>query len=186
MANHSHAKRESLSGGGHSQLILWHHGHVMKKFNATHFLPYVLKLIRPSIAIIHSLLLTLSACTRVTVLILFVCVCVCVSLTTLEAALIYSDKNGHQWTANGILFIFKKLKFCKLAPSIQKQPSKLTALYCTSYGHAHLPKFKVHFVIIFSRLCALRVSTSVPFIIMEFMSLCIQSRRYSIPLHSPL
>ena len=29
-------------------------------------------------------------------------VCVCVSLTTLEAALIYSAKNEHQWTANGI------------------------------------------------------------------------------------
>ena len=50
-------------------------------------------------------LLTLSACARVTVLILFVCVCV--SLTTLEATLIYSAKNGHQWTANGILFILK-------------------------------------------------------------------------------
>ena len=60
---------------------------------------------------------------RVTVLI-----CLCVSLTTLEAALIYSAKNVHQWTANRILFILKKLKFCKLAPSIQKQLSKLTAL----------------------------------------------------------
>ena len=68
-----------------------------------------------------------------------VCICVCVSLTTLEAALIYSAKNGHQWTANGILFIFK---FCKSAPSIQKQLSKLTALYCTSYGRAHLLKFQ--------------------------------------------
>ena len=106
----------------------------------------------------------------------------CVSLTTLEATLIYSAKNGNQWTANGILFIFKKLKSCKSAHSIQKQLSKLTALYCTSYGHAHLLKFKVHFegtrtqehcsywyecwgygvVIIFSRLCALRVSTSMP------------------------
>ena len=72
-------------------------------------------------------------------------VCLCVSLTTLEAALIYGTKNGHQWTANGIIFIFKKLKFCKSAPSIQKQLSKLTALYHTSYGHAHLLKFKVHF-----------------------------------------
>ena len=26
----------------------------------------------------------------------FVCLCVCVSLTTMEAALIYSAKNGHQ------------------------------------------------------------------------------------------
>ena len=76
---------------------------------------------------------------------LFVCVCVCVSLTTLEATLIYSAKNEHQWTANGILFILKKLKSCKSAPSIQKQLSKLTALYRTSYGHAHLLKFKVHF-----------------------------------------
>ena len=76
---------------------------------------------------------------------LFVCVCVCVSLTTLEATLIYSAKNEHQWTANGILFILKKLKSCKLAPSIQKQLSKLIALYRTSYGHAHLLKFKVHF-----------------------------------------
>ena len=42
----------------------------------------------------------------------------CVSLTTLEAALIYSAKNEHQLTANGILFIFKKLKSCKLAPSM--------------------------------------------------------------------
>ena len=72
-------------------------------------------------------------------------VCVCVSLTTLEATLIYSAKNQHQWTANGILFILKKLKFRKSAPLIQKQPSKLTALYRTSYGHAHLLKFKVHF-----------------------------------------
>ena len=104
----------------------------------------------------------------------------CVSLTTLEATLIYSAKNGNQWTANGILFILKKLKSCKSVPSIQKQLSKLTALYRTSYGHAHLIKFKVYFegtqehcsywyecwgygvVIIFSRLCALRVSTSVP------------------------
>ena len=115
---------------------------------------------------------------------LSVYVCVCVSLTTLEATLIYSAKNEHQWTANGILFILKKLKSCKSAPSIQKQLSKLTALYRTSYGHAHLLKFKVHFkgyfkggtgtlllrhecweygvAIIFSRLCALRVSTSVP------------------------
>ena len=61
----------------------------------------------------------------------YVCVCVCVSLTTLEATLIYSAKNGHQWTANGILFILKKLKFRKSAPLIQKQPSKLTALYRT-------------------------------------------------------
>ena len=61
------------------------------------------------------------------------------------ATLIYSAKNGHQWTANGILFIFKKLKSCKSAPSIQKQLSKLTALYRTSYGHTHLLKFKVHF-----------------------------------------
>ena len=51
--------------------------------------------------------LTLSACARVTVVIVFVCVCMCVSLTTLEATLIYSTKNGHQWTANGILFILK-------------------------------------------------------------------------------
>ena len=77
----------------------------------------------------NSHLLTLSACARVTVLIVFVCVCMCVSLTTLEATLIYSAKNGHQWTANGILFILKKLKSCKSAPSIQKQPSKPTALY---------------------------------------------------------
>ena len=91
-----------------------------------------------------TLSLTLSACARVTVLILFVCVCV--SLTTLEATLIYSAKNEHQWTANGILFILKKLKSCKLAPLIQKQLSKLTAaLYRTSNGHAHLLKFKVHF-----------------------------------------
>ena len=73
-------------------------------------------------------LLTLSACARVTVLIVFVCVCMCVSLTTLEATLIYSANNGYQWTANGILFILKKLKSCKSAPSIQKQLSKLTAL----------------------------------------------------------
>ena len=73
---------------------------------------------------------------------LCVYVCVCVSLTTLEATLIYSAKNGHQWTANGILFILKKLKFRKSAPLIQKQ---LTALYRTSYGHAPLLKFKVHF-----------------------------------------
>ena len=46
---------------------------------------------------------------------------------------------------NGIIFISKKLKSCKSAPSIQKQLSKLTALYRTSYGHAHLLKFKVHF-----------------------------------------
>ena len=74
-----------------------------------------------------------------------VCVCVCVSLTTLEATLIYSAKNGHQWTANGILFILKKLKFRKSAPLFQKQPFKLTALYRTNYGHAQLLKFKVHF-----------------------------------------
>ena len=53
--------------------------------------------------------LTLSACSRVTVLILFVCVCVCVcvcvSLTTLEAT---HAKNGNQRTASGILFILKK------------------------------------------------------------------------------
>ena len=53
--------------------------------------------------------LTLSACARVTVLIcLSVYVCVCVSLMTLEATLIYSAKNEHQWTANGILFYLKK------------------------------------------------------------------------------
>ena len=73
------------------------------------------------------------------------CVCVCVSLSTLEATLIYSANNGHQWTANDILFTLKKMKTCKSAPSIQKQLSKLTALYRTSYGHAHLLKFKVHF-----------------------------------------
>ena len=39
---------------------------------------------------------------------------------------------------NGILFISNP-------PSIQKQLSKLTALYHTRYGHAHLLKFKVHF-----------------------------------------
>ena len=99
-----------------------------------------------------------------------VCACVCVSLTTLEATLIYSTKNGHQWTANGILFILI-LQICSTA----------VALYHTSYGHTHLLKFKVHFkgqvqyrvhecwgygeVITFSRLCALRVSASVPFII---------------------
>ena len=55
--------------------------------------------------------------------------CVCVSLSILEATLIYSANNGHQWTANDILFIFKKMKACKSAPSIQKQLSKLTALY---------------------------------------------------------
>ena len=37
------------------------------------------------------------------------------------------------------------MKTCKSAPSIQKQLSKLIALYRTSYGHAHLLKFKVHF-----------------------------------------
>ena len=55
--------------------------------------------------------------------------CVCVSLSTLEATLIYSANNGYQWTANDNLFIFKKMKTCKSAPSIQKQLSKLTALY---------------------------------------------------------
>ena len=75
----------------------------------------------------------------------FVCLCVCVSLSTLEATLIYSANNGHQWTANDILFTLKKRKTCKSAPSIQKQLSKLIALYRTSYGHAHLLKFKVHF-----------------------------------------
>ena len=69
----------------------------------------------------------------------------CVSLSTLEATLIYSANNGHQWTENDILFILKKMKTCKSAPSIQKQLSKLTALYRTNYGHAHLLKFKVHF-----------------------------------------
>ena len=101
----------------------------------------------PFRAIIECPSLTLSACARVTVLIVFVCVCVCVcvcvSLTTLDATLIYSAKNGHQWTANGILFILKKLKSCKSAPSIQKQLSKLCIR--TSYSHAHLLKFKVHF-----------------------------------------
>ena len=33
-------------------------------------------------------------------------------------------------------FIFKKLKFCKSAPSIQKQLSKLTALYRTKGDRA--------------------------------------------------
>ena len=40
------------------------------------------------------------------------------------------------------------MKTCKSAPSIQKQlsDSKLTACTVrTSYGHAHLLKFKVHF-----------------------------------------
>ena len=60
----------------------------------------------------------------------------CVSLTALEATLIYSAKKRHQWTANGILFIFIKLKSCEWTPSIHKQLSKLTALYHTSYGHA--------------------------------------------------
>ena len=55
-----------------------------------------------------------------------VCLCVCVSLSTLEATLIYSANNGYQWTANDILSIFKKMK---TSPSIQKQLSKLTALY---------------------------------------------------------
>ena len=54
-----------------------------------------------------------------------VCLCVCVSLLTLEATLIYSTNNGYHWTA----FIFNKMKTCKSAPSIQKQLSKLTALY---------------------------------------------------------
>ena len=53
------------------------------------------------------------------------CLSVCVSLSTLEASLIYSAKNGHQWTANDILFIQKKLKSCKSAPSIHKQQSML-------------------------------------------------------------
>ena len=60
---------------------------------------------------------------------------------TLEATLICSAKNGNQWTENGLLFILKKLKSCKSAPLIQKQLSKLTALYRTGYGHAHLLKF---------------------------------------------
>ena len=67
-------------------------------------------------------LLTLSACARVTVVI---CLSVCVSLSTLEASLIYSAKNWHQWTANGILFIKNPLKSCKSAPSIWKQQSML-------------------------------------------------------------
>ena len=88
--------------------------------------------------------MALSAYARVTALIcLSMFVCVCVSFTTLEAALIYSTKNGHQWTANGILFILKKQQL--KSASIQKQPYKLTALYHTSYGHTHLLKFKVHF-----------------------------------------
>ena len=61
----------------------------------------------PIFGLLHSqhpvVLLTLSACTRVTVLIylsvLHVCHCVTVSLTTLEATLIYSAKNHDQWTA---------------------------------------------------------------------------------------
>ena len=66
----------------------------------------------------------------------FVCLCVCVSLTTLEATLIYSAKNEHQWTANGILFILKKLKSCKLASSIQKQLSKHNNVWWTrKRGH---------------------------------------------------
>ena len=50
------------------------------------------------------------------------------SLSTLEASLIYSAKNGHQWAANGILFIQKKMKSCKSAPSIHKQQGPLAAL----------------------------------------------------------
>ena len=65
--------------------------------------------------------LTLSACARVT------CLSVCVSFTTLEAMLIYRTKSGNQWTANDTF-----LKSCKSAPSIQKQLSKLSALYRTS------------------------------------------------------
>ena len=76
-----------------------------------------------------------------------VCVCMCVSLTTLEAALIYSAKNGHQWTANGILFILQKTQILQIGSfdSETAELSKLTALYHTSYGHAHLLKLKVHF-----------------------------------------
>ena len=86
----------------------------------------------------------------------------CVSLTTLEATLIYSAKNEHQWTANGILFILKKLKSCKSAPSIQKMLSKLTALYRTSYGHAHILKFISKANYKCRNRVQLRVSTSVP------------------------
>ena len=68
--------------------------------------------------------------TRVTVVI---CLSVCVSLSTLEATLIYSAKNGNQWTAKWYL---KKLKSCKSAPLILKQLSMLAVL-CSSFGHAY-------------------------------------------------
>ena len=92
-----------------------------------------------STPVIPALSLTLSACTRVQYLFVCVCVhvrvcvhacmhraCVCVSFTTLEATLIYSAKNRHRWTANGI---FKKLKSCKSAPSFRN--SCLNSLHCT-------------------------------------------------------
>ena len=61
----------------------------------------------------------------------------CVSLTTLEATLIYSAKNGNQWTANGILFLLKKTQILQIGSFDSETAVKLTALYHTSYGHAH-------------------------------------------------
>ena len=73
------------------------------------------------------------------------CVCMCVSLTTLEATLIYSAKNTHKCTANGILFILKNSNPANRL--LRFRNSCLNPLHCncTSYGHAHLLKFKVHF-----------------------------------------
>ena len=59
-----------------------------------------------------------------------ICLSVCVSLTTLEATLIYSAKNRHQW----VFIYLKKLKSCESAPLIQN--SCLNSLHCTVQAKA--------------------------------------------------
>ena len=70
------------------------------------------------------------ACVRVRVH-----VCVCVSLATLEAVLIYI---GQQM----VYYLSLKTQILQIG-SFDSETA--AALYHTSYGHAHLLKFKVHF-----------------------------------------
>ena len=60
----------------------------------------------------------------------FFCLCVCVSLTTLEATLIYSAKNEHQWITNGIFYL--SLKNSNPANRLLRfRNSCLNSLHCT-------------------------------------------------------
>ena len=85
---------------------------------------------------------TLTACTYCTVATptiqgplthLFVCVCVT-----------YDSGASADLAKKGSKFYLKKTQIMQIGSFIQKQLSKLCTVR-TSYGHAHLLKFKVHF-----------------------------------------